>query len=286
MFIAGANAFILRVAVEKYVDTTFLPLGMHCVVFACSVLAYLVVGGTIPPPSQMPLIILFGVLQGGFFALSVHLRLKAIEENAPAFIVFSLFQFKIIPVILLSFLFLDELSVFYDGLRIIGLILGIVAIALILEINKFPKTMDNPIWKGIILAGAGMLCSSLVSVINKNTLNQFRDLDLFFLMALVSGSTIIVSLIPVAFDTNESLPDISISRKGWLYGAIMGGMTFVAFLSFMSALKEGNLSQVAAINSLGVLVPIILASLFWGEKLTQRAEISMFLAVISLILIG
>jgi transporter family protein len=62
----------------------------------------------------------------------------------------------------------------------------------------------------------------------------------------------------------------TIPRKSWLFLALSGMATGLSWLCYFRALQLGEVSKVAPIDKLSVVLAIVLAMLFLGEKLTPR----------------
>ena len=282
MLAAGISSFVLRLATEEGVNINIVRFALHLFVFCGSVIAFMMSGGEFSQ-AHLNNILWLAVSQGVLFSFSVFLRMESIKQNAPSFIVFSLFQFKVLPVIFISFVFLDEWHILGDIPRVIGIILACVAIYLVLDLGTLKNSIHNPVWIGTGLAFLGMLFSAIVTVISKVAVDKHPEMNLFLFMMVVNAATLISSL---ALKTLNPPAHNAKPLKASFYGACMGALTFLGFYSFLRAFATGSLSQIASINSLGILVPIILGNIFFGEKLKIRVEIALFIAITSLILIG
>ncbi len=282
MLAAGVSSFVLRLATEDGVNINIVRFALHFVVFCGSVIAFLISGGKLPQNSLED-ISLLAVSQGILFSFSVFLRMESIKQNAPSFIVFSLFQFKVLPVIFISIIFLDEWHILADIPRAIGIVLALIAIYLVLDLGTLKSSIKNPVWIGTGLAFLGMLFSAMVTVISKVAVDNHPAMNLFFFMLLVNAATLLSGF---ALRTVNNPEHSAHPVKAAFYGSMMGGLTFLGFYSFLRAFADGSLSQISSINSLGILVPIILGNIVFGEKLKIRVEIALFIAVTSLILIG
>ena len=71
----------------------------------------------------------------------------------------------------------------------------------------------------------------------------------------------------VAFITNKQALD-TISSRAWLFLALSGLATGVSWLCYFRALQLGEVSRVAPIDKLSVVVAIVLAGVFLHEHLT------------------
>ncbi|HTH48877.1 MAG TPA: EamA family transporter [Candidatus Limnocylindria bacterium] len=62
----------------------------------------------------------------------------------------------------------------------------------------------------------------------------------------------------------------SLSRRTWLFLALSGLATGASWLCYFRALQLGKASQVAPVDKLSVVLVLVFAALFLGEKLTTR----------------
>jgi len=102
-------------------------------------------------------------------------------------------------------------------------------------------------------------------------------------LTLVSVSTsTVVAFLYWLFRVQEK----QISLHGVGYGVLSGLVSFTALVTFMIGLRSGNVSTVSTISSLGSAVTVILAVLFLSEKINLTQGIGIFMAIISVILLG
>ncbi len=62
----------------------------------------------------------------------------------------------------------------------------------------------------------------------------------------------------------------SLSRRTWLFLALSGLATGASWLCYFRALQLGKASQVAPVDKLSVVLVLVFAAVFLGEKLTVR----------------
>ena len=72
----------------------------------------------------------------------------------------------------------------------------------------------------------------------------------------------------------------AISRKAWFFLVLSGLATGLSWLCYFRALQLGEVSKVAPIDKLSVVVAIALSFLFFGERLTPREGIGVALIVV------
>ena len=107
-----------------------------------------------------------------------------------------------------------------------------------------------------VFAGATAILAKIgVREINSNLATAIRTV------------VIVIFAWVIAMFTNTQ-PFSSIGRKTWLFLVLSGLATGLSWLCYFRALQLGEASQVAPIDKLSVIVAIVLAAVFLGEKMT------------------
>lgn len=68
-----------------------------------------------------------------------------------------------------------------------------------------------------------------------------------------------------------------IDKKSWLFLILSGLATGASWLCYYKALQMGEVSKVVPIDKLSVIITLVLAFLFLGEKFTLRAAVGALL---------
>jgi uncharacterized membrane protein len=68
-----------------------------------------------------------------------------------------------------------------------------------------------------------------------------------------------------------------------IIGVVMGLLNFVGFYAFLSALTIGPLSIIVSMVGLHFVIPIILCTIVYSEKLTPGRILDVLLTVVSVI---
>lgn len=83
----------------------------------------------------------------------------------------------------------------------------------------------------------------------------------------------------IVFITNAQSGIGDISRKSWLFLILSGLATGVSWLFYYRALQMGDVSKVASIDKLSVVITLILAFIFLNEQLTLKSMLGCLLIV-------
>ena len=90
----------------------------------------------------------------------------------------------------------------------------------------------------------------------------------------------------IALATTRGTEFGSIGRKTWIFLVLSGIATGLSWLCYFRALQIGPVSKVAPIDKLSVVVAMVLAMAFLGEKLNLRDGIGAGLIVLGAIVIA
>src|SRR6202046_5126549 len=106
------------------------------------------------------------------------------------------------------------------------------------------------------------------------------------LATAIRTSVILIFSWAIVFVTSASVDVHSISRKTWIFLVLSGVATGLSWLCYFRALQIGELSKVARVDKLSVLLAIALAIVFLGEKLGLREGIGAGLIVLGAIVLA
>lgn len=81
----------------------------------------------------------------------------------------------------------------------------------------------------------------------------------------------------MVFITNAHTGISEISRKSWLFLVLSGLATGASWLCYYKALQDGEVSKVAPIDKLSIVITLIMAFIFLHEQLTVKSVIGMIL---------
>ena len=81
----------------------------------------------------------------------------------------------------------------------------------------------------------------------------------------------------MVFITNVQHTITSISTKSWIYLILSGLATGASWLCYYKALQVGEASKVVPVDKLSVVITLVLAFIFLGEKFTAKSLIGCLL---------
>ena len=127
-----------------------------------------------------------------------------------------------------------------------------------------------------LFAGATAVLAKIgVAEINSNLATAIRTTVILLFTWIIAVGT-----------SRGTIEFFSIGRKTWLFLILSGVATGLSWLCYFRALQLGDVSKVAPIDKLSVVVAISLAIAFLGEKLNLRDGIGAGLIVLGAIVLA
>ena len=213
------------------------------------------------------LILLSGLTAGGSWLCFFRaLKLGKVKNVIP------IDKSSTVLTMLLAFAFLGE------PISLIGAIgMGLMGVGtwLMLELKK--ESLEENIKKSskswLLWAILAAVFASLTAIFGRVGV---ADLDATLWTAL--RTTVIVPLSwLVVFLTKGQKKIGKINRKNWFFLISSGVTTGVSWLFFYHALQLGNTGHVVAIDKLSIVLTMIFARMFLGEKLSKKSTIGLIL---------
>jgi len=225
--------------------------------------------------------LLVAALQGGLFFASTVTRLDALQNGLPSHVLFPLLKISGPLVVIISVIVFQEKTFMKSPQNITGMIITLGATWVLVQWRPTEGAVHSGIPFAILamLFGAGAILASRYVYVN--------EVDIFAFM-LVSNVTQV--LLAVGFMiVSGKRADVASFRSGLHSGFILGLLSFAGFASFLHAIQDGDLARVAAINTLYVLIPIVMATILYRETeregFTFRKQVAVVLSLIGVILL-
>jgi transporter family protein len=106
------------------------------------------------------------------------------------------------------------------------------------------------------------------------------------LATAIRTTVILVFAWSIAAWTMKSGEVAAITRKTWLFLVLSGLATGLSWLCYFRALQLGEVSKVAPIDKLSVVVAIVIAMVFLGEKMNLRESCGVVLIVLGALVLA
>lgn len=279
----GVYSFLYKKAVEDKADVHTIQVVIPSTVIVLSVV--FIISSDSYIADDLLFVLWVAALQGVLFYFTTLTRIKAFEYDIPSHVVFPIIKSSTILIVIISALVFNESDNLTEPKRAAGIFLAVLSTYLLVPMNKRISTFS---FLGLVFALAAMLSSAGASITSKYLFSisdlessyvnilGFMLLSNFVTLILASGSMLL----------NKTPANAFSFTHGMKWGGIMGILNFIGFVSFLQAVKIGDLSLVASINALYILIPIILSSIIYKEKLNIMSQAAVVLSIVAIILIG
>ncbi len=125
----------------------------------------------------------------------------------------------------------------------------------------------------LILALLSALFAALTSILAKIGIDGVNS----NLATAIRTMVVVAMAWGMVFITNAQGGLSAISRKSWIFLILSGLATGASWLCYYRALQEGEASKVVPIDKLSVVITLVLAFIFLGEKFTWKSGIGALL---------
>ena len=227
-------------------------------------------------PILMSILIIVALVNGGSFTLSTVAHMEALKY-LPASVAYPIIRLNAAVVVIFSvFFFRDSLS----GYQVVGIL---VAIAVIVVLAREPNGTNIPqrdVRRGFSLVAVCVMSGAVASISSKFAAMHTNK------MAFIALSYFLGTLFSFAF-RNRLVPEKAggSHMDAVIIGIAMGLLNFAGFYAFLSALAVGPLSIIVSIMGLHFVIPIILSTVIYSEKLTMFRILGVLLTIVSVILL-
>ena len=276
-FFFGSYSFLFKKIVEEGGDVFAAQVVMPAVV--CFVSASIIYLFNFTVGDNLATVAGIAVLQGVLFFLSTYTRIKALGTGLPVYVVFPITKTSTILIVIISAFVFSELEILKKPEVLAGVILAMAATYLLLPWHD--KGVFRGSSMGIVLSIASMLSSAGATIAAKSALD-FYMVNIFVFILLSNVVTLVLATATVLIK-NTTLTQQKFSN-GIKWGVMMGLFNFAGFASFLQAVKLGNLSVVASVNALYILIPIVLSAIIYKESMSLMKWLAVAISIAAVIL--
>ncbi len=219
--------------------------------------------------------IVYGLITGLFLTISNILLIESLTHINISLGI-TIYRLNTIGVVILSFILLNEPLGTY---KLIGITFGLLAVLILYE--KKHNNSKTSIYKTFfLLVIAASLFRAIYGVISK--IGILSNADLNSMLLIISSCWIIGGAIYAIFREKK----FGITKKICLYSMISGILVFLIVNFLMLAIKYGDASIVIPIANMSFVLALLISIIFKMEPITLRKLFSVFLAIISIILLA
>lgn len=271
LFFMGTQRFLYKVSAQRGCNTAWTTFTFMGTVTFLSVIFFFI---SHEPVSGIPFLLFIALINSVSFTLATLSHIEALNY-LPASVAYPIIRLNAALVVIFSvFFFRDHLS----GYQIVGILIAIVVIILLARESNGQDTTRRDIRRGFSLVAVCVVCGAIASISSKFAAMHTNK------MAFIALSYFIGTLFSFAFrnrletETTEALRSDAV-----IIGIIMGLLNFAGFYAFLSALAIGPLSIIVSIMGLHFIIPIILSTVIYSERLTPLRIIGVMLTAVSVI---
>jgi drug/metabolite transporter (DMT)-like permease len=274
LFAFGLQTFLYKVSAARKCNTALTTLSFMITVSILSLFFWVY---TKQPLGNIKYLIIFAIINAIFFLITTATRINALKY-IPTNISYPIIRVSTIFVVAFSlFYFKDNLSYY----QFAGILAAILVVFILYKNDKEDKIKNFK--TGLLLTIIAMFASALTTIIQK-----FASLNTNKLAFITSSYIINIFLVLML---KKQIERQNNSKKGkkkdaWLIGLFIGIFNFIGFFFILQAYSKGPLSIAAPLHDLNFVIAIILASIFYKEKMTKRRIAGIILSIISVILLS
>jgi len=224
--------------------------------------------------SGMPFLIFVALVNSVSFTMATLTHIEALK-HLPVSVAYPIIRLNIVVVVVFSVLFFRDCL---SGYQIVGILIAIAVIATLVRESNGQETTRRDIRRGFFLVSVCVLCGAVASISSKFAAMHANK------MAFIALSYFLGTLFSFAF-RNRLVTETAGSRHtdAVVFGITMGLLNFAGFYAFLLALASGPLSIIVSIMGLHFVIPIILSTVIYSEKLTPIRILGVLLTIVSVI---
>lgn len=219
--------------------------------------------------------LLYAGLNGTFFMLGSLIRFRALKL-LPSAIVFPLAKVNVV------FIALSGVVLFHEALNGSQYLAILLFFGVVWLLSKQGRVENiEHLFTGILLTVVAGLCTAVSVTTGKFAAETPGLLKINYMAVSYSLVALMTWLIGRSHAPR---------RNGWKIpkavrvGVVAGVCNFAGYFLMLQAFAEGNLSVVHPIFSLAIVVPVVLAVIFHGERMSLRKGAALLLAVAAIVL--
>jgi len=207
------------------------------------------------------------------FASATLCHIQALK-HVPAAVAYPLIRMNIVLVVLFAVFFLQESLALQ---QVLGLMFSLATVW-ILGRDRSSDFQNGLRGRGLLLVFLAMLAGGLSAITCKFAADH-TDIWAFITLSYIFSTLFTLALSPRMFAGTQ---DQGQGRLALGIGLVMGLLNLAGFYLFLKALALGPLSIVAVVNGMHFLVPVLLAVIFFKERLDASRLLGLGMALAAL----
>ena len=272
LFFMGTQRFLYKVSAQRGCNTVWTTFIFMGTVTFLSVFFFFM--SREPLPGGISFLLLIALINSVSFTLATLTHIEALN-HLPASVAYPIIRLNAAVVVIFSvFFFRDTLSEY----QIVGILIAIAVIIILAKESNDQDSAPRNIRKGFGLVAFCVACGAIASISSKFAAMYTSK------MAFMALSYFMGTLFTFAFRSRlDTEKPGTLRSDAVIIGVIMGLLNFAGFYAFLSALAIGPLSIIVSIMGLHFIIPIILSTVIYSEKLTPLRILGILLTAVSVI---
>ena len=267
----GTQRFLYKVSSQRGCNTAWTTFTFMGTVTVLSVIFLFV---TPEPVSGISFLLFVSLVNSVSFTAATMTHIEALNY-LPSSVAYPIIRLNAAVVVIFSILFFSDRP---SGYQIIGILIAIVVVTLLAKEPDDQDTSPRDIRKGFSLVAICVVCGAMASISSKFAAMYSNK------MAFIALSYFMGTVFSFAFrERLETKPAGNGHANAVIIGIIMGLLNFLGFYAFLSALAIGPLSIIISIMGLHFVIPVILSTVIYSERLTPFRILLVLLTVVSVI---
>jgi drug/metabolite transporter (DMT)-like permease len=218
------------------------------------------------------------LLQGSLFYIAAASRWSALNRGTPGYVLYPIVQSSTPLIVILSAFLFREWATIRQPQVMVGIIMATAATYVLTDWHKGGARFKE----GLALAALAAVASAGATLAAKFAFSSTASGTVFSFIVVSNLAGVMVA----GLHTFATTDPTGFGRRDWLWGLGIGALNFGGLALFLQAIRYGELSLVASVGALSLVVPIVLGALFDGEHLTLRQEATILLSLFSLLLLA
>jgi drug/metabolite transporter (DMT)-like permease len=270
LLLFGIQRFLYKVSAERNCNTAWTTFAFMGTVTILSTLSFFALGQSI---NNLRFLLLISLINSLSFVSGTIATIEALKYISTS-VAYPLIRLNTGIVVIFSiWYFGDRLSIF----QITGIIIAIVVILLLTGLDDGSRVPTKDPKRAMLLVTVALFSGAIAAISSKFAA---LEVNLLAFMAISYALSMIVSLClrkklgSVGSNHNEAL----------IIGFLIGLVNFGGFYSLLRALTLGPLSIIIPVTGMYFVISIILAILFYREKLSALRILAIVLTAFAIIL--
>jgi drug/metabolite transporter (DMT)-like permease len=201
------------------------------------------------------IVVVIGLLQTAAVMGLLFLAMRSISASTAAILLFT----NPIWVAVLGRILLKESL---HGVRVVGLLLGIIGVSMAIGLGANAASPD--VLAGELIGLGSAFCWAAATIINKRANLTLGSWTLSFWQMFIGS----IALLAIAYGNGESWPEVTTNAQwGWFFWLAIPASTG-SFGLWFAALKKGGATKTSGYLFLAPIFTVLLSLLIFGKSLT------------------